>query len=327
MSKMRAIVCNELGPPENLRIEERPRYAPGPGQVSIAVKAAGVNFVDTLLTQGLYQIKPTPPFVPGGDISGVVDGVGEGVTRFKEGDSVMGSTGLNAFAEQVVCPAKGLFPKPSGLDYGRAAGFLQSYATSLFALDYRGQLQEGETLLVLGAAGGTGSAALDIGIAMGARIIAAASCDAKLAQCRQRGAEGLINYESEDLKVKAKELSGGGVDMVYDPVGGDYSEQALRALAPGGRHLVIGFAAGDIPRVPFNLVLLKQCQVVGVDWGGWVSKNVEANHRLLEKLGDLLDSGRLNPPEPQVYAFEDAGKALRDLMERRVIGKAVLRIS
>jgi NADPH2:quinone reductase len=321
---MRAIVCNELGPPENLRIEERPRLAPGPGQVSIAVKAAGVNFVDTLLTQGLYQIKPQPPFVPGSDVAGVIDAVGEGVTHLKEGDPVMGSSGLNAFAEYVVCPARGVFPLPEELDFERAAGFVQSYATSLFALETRGGLQEGETLLVLGAAGGTGSAAMDIAMAMGAKVIAAASSDEKLASCKERGAIGLINYETEDLKLRAKELSGGGVDMVYDPVGGDYSEQALRALAPGGRHLVIGFAAGEIPRVPFNLVLLKQCQVVGVDWGGWVSKNFEENYALLKKLGTLLDSGRLKPPAPQTYRFEDAPQALRDLMNRKVIGKAVL---
>lgn len=167
---------------------------------------------------------------------------------------------------------------------------------------------------------------MDIGQAMGARIIAAASSDEKLARCRERGAESVINYDTEDLKLRAKELSGGGVDMVYDPVGGDYSEQALRALAPGGRHLVIGFAAGDIPRVPFNLVLLKQCQVVGIDWGGWSAKNAEANRALLDKLGQMLDSGRLDPPEPQTYALEDTPQALRDLMERKVIGKAVILI-
>ena len=324
MSTVRVVVCNEYGPPETLAFEDRPRLVPGQGQVSIAARSCGLNFVDTLLIQGLYQIKPPTPFIPGGDVAGVVDAIGEGVTRFAVGDSVMGSTGLNAFSEQVVANDRSLFPLPKGLDFDRAAGFLQSYATSLFTLDNRCRLLEGETLLILAAAGGVGSAAIDIAKAMGARVIAAASSDTRLEACLERGADATINYETEDLKARAKELSGGGVDAVYDPVGGDYSELALRALAPGGRHLVIGFAAGEIPRVPFNIVLLKQCQVVGVDWGGWASKNHEANLAMLEKLGAMLESGALNPPAPQVYAFDEVGKAMRDLMERRVIGKAVL---
>jgi NADPH2:quinone reductase len=327
VSTIRVVVCKEYGPPEALEFEDRPRLLLGPGQVSIAAKSCGLNFVDTLLTRGLYQIKPPTPFVPGGDVAGIVDAVGEGVTRFSIGDAVMGSTGLNAFAEQVVASETSLFPIPKGLDFDRAAGFLQSYATSLFALDNRCQLKSGETLLILAAAGGVGSAALDIGKAMGAKIIAAASSDERLEACLERGADAVINYETEDLKVRAKELSGGGVDAVYDPVGGNYSEPALRALAPGGRHLVIGFAAGEIPRVPFNLVLLKQCQVVGVDWGGWAGKNREANTAMLDKLGAMLSSGALNPPAPQIYPFDEVATAMRDLMERRVIGKAVLRLA
>ena len=321
---MRAALCVELGPPERLVIEERDRLPPGPGQISVSVRAAGLNFVDSLLIQGLYQIKPTPPFVPGSDVAGVVDAVGEGVTDFAVGDEVMAMSGLNGFAEQVVVSQSRTYPIPKGLGFARAAGFLQSYATALFALDNRGKMQAGETLLVLAAAGGVGSAAIDVGRALGGSIIAAASSDAKLEACKARGVAGVINYDSEDLKVRAKELSGGGVDLVFDPVGGDYTEQALRAIAPDGRYLVIGFAAGEIPRLRLNLVLLKQCQVVGVDWGGWAAKNQESNRAVFDKLSGLLESGKLDPPQPQTYAFENVREALRDLMERKVIHKAVL---
>jgi NADPH2:quinone reductase len=324
LTAMRAVVCVEEGAPEKLVLEDRARLDPGPGQVAIDVRACGLNFVDTLLIQGLYQIKPPVPFVPGSDAAGIVESVGEGVTRFSVGDHVMAMPGLNGFAEQLVLSSERVQAMPKGLDFARAAGFLQSYATALFALDVRGKLQPGETVLILAAAGGVGSAAIDVAKALGARVIAAASSNEKLEACKQRGADAVINYASEDLKLRAKELSGGGVDVVYDPVGGDYAEPALRALAPFGRHLVIGFAAGDIPRVRFNLILLKQCQVVGVDWGGWVAKNPEANEALLEKLRGMLDSGRLSPQEPQTYPFEHFREALRDLMERRVIGKAVL---
>ena len=321
---MRAALCVELGPPERLVIEERDRLPPGPGQISVSVRAAGLNFVDSLLIQGLYQIKPTPPFVPGSDVAGVVDAVGEGVTDFAVGDEVMAMSGLNGFAEQVVVSQSRTYPIPKGLGFARAAGFLQSYATALFALDNRGKMQAGETLLVLAAAGGVGSAAIDVGRALGGSIIAAASSDAKLEACKARGVAGVINYDSEDLKVRAKDLSGGGVDLVFDPVGGDYTEQALRAIAPDGRYLVIGFAAGEIPRLRLNLVLLKQCQVVGVDWGGWAAKNQESNRAVFDKLSGLLESGKLDPPQPQTYAFENVREALRDLMERKVIHKAVL---
>jgi NADPH2:quinone reductase len=321
---MRAALCVELGPPERLVIDERDRLPPGAGQISVSVRAAGLNFVDSLLIQGLYQIKPTPPFVPGSDVAGVVDAVGEGVTDFAVGDEVMAMSGLNGFAEQVVVSQSRTYPIPNGLGFARAAGFLQSYATALFALDNRGRMQAGETLLVLAAAGGVGSAAIDVGRALGGSIIAAASSDAKLEACKARGVAGVINYDSENLKVRAKELSGGGVDLVFDPVGGDYTEQALRAIAPDGRYLVIGFAAGEIPRLRLNLVLLKQCQVVGVDWGGWAAKNHESNRAVFDKLSGLLQSGKLDPPQPQTYPFGNVREALRDLMERKVIHKAVL---
>jgi len=323
---MRAVVCTELGPPEKLVIEDRPAMAATPGLVTVNVRAAGLNFVDTLLIQGLYQIKPKPPFVPGGEIAGVVEAVGEGVDGFAPGDRVMAMTGLNGFAEQVAVAPRALVSVPEGLDFERAAGFIQSYCTSLFALRDRGGLQAGETVLVLGAAGGVGLAAIDIAKAMGARVIAAASSEAKREACREQGADDVIDYVTEDLKVRAKALAEGGVDVVYDPVGGDHSELALRALAPGGRHLVIGFAAGEIPRIPFNLVLLKQCQVVGVDWGGWNAKHPEEGRALLDDLGSMVSEGRLRPRAPQARPLEQAPQALRDLMERRVIGEAVVTV-
>lgn len=323
---MRAVVCKELGPPEKLVLEERPDFESAPGLVVVGVRAAGLNFVDTLLIQGLYQIKPPPPFVPGSEIAGVVEAVGDGVQGFAPGDRVMAMSGLNAFAEQVALPPRSLFRVPEGLDFERAAGFIQSYCTSLFALRDRAALREGETVLVLGAAGGVGMAAIDIAKGMGARVIAAASSEEKRAACREQGADEVIDYTTEDLKLRAKELSGGGVDVVYDPVGGDHSELALRALAPGGRHLVIGFAAGEIPRVPFNLVLLKQCQVVGVDWGGWNAKHPAEGRVLLDDLATMVSDGRIRPRAPQVRPLDEASQALRDLMERRVVGKAVLTI-
>jgi NADPH2:quinone reductase len=323
---MRAVVCTELGPPEKLVIEDRPALVADPGVVVVGVRAAGLNFVDTLFIQGLYQIKPPPPFVPGSEIAGVVEAVGEGVEGFEPGDRVMAMTGLNGFAEQVALSPEALRRIPDGLDFERAAGFIQSYCTSLHALRDRGELRSGETVLVLGAAGGVGMAAIDIAKAMGARVIAAASSEEKRAACREQGADEVIDYTSEDLKLRAKELSGGGVDVVYDPVGGDHSEQALRALAPGGRHLVIGFAAGEIPRVPFNLVLLKQCQVVGVDWGGWNTKHRDEGRALLDDLGRMVSEGQLRPRAPQARPLDRTPEALRDLMERRVIGKAVVTV-
>jgi NADPH2:quinone reductase len=321
---MRAVVCRELGPPEKLAVEERGSIPPGPGEVRIAVRACGVNFVDGLLVQGLYQIKPQPPFVPGGEIAGEVEEVGEGVSAPALGDRVLAMTGLNGFAAEVTLPAQSAIPIPAGLDFAQAAAFTQSYATALFALSHRGALQSGETVLVLGAAGGVGLAAIDVAKALGARVIAAASSPEKLALCQEAGADFVIDYANEDLKLRAKELSGGGLDLVYDPVGGAYAEPALRTLAPGGRYLVIGFASGDIPRFPLNLVLLKSCQVVGVDWGGSAARDPAINDRLREELGELLAARKLSPQAPKTYPLEEAGRALRDLLDRKLAGKAVL---
>ena len=321
---MRAVVCNEIGPPKNLQVEERDDLVAGPGQVVVDVEACGVNFVDVLMVQGLYQMKPEPPFVPGSEVAGRVAQVGAGVEGVSLGDRVVAMPGLNGFAEQVGAAAGTLLPVPEGLDMPTAACFVQSYCTGLFALGRRADLQSGETLLVLGAAGGVGLAAIDLAKAMGARVIAAASSEEKLALCRERGADETIDYSREDLKVRAKELSGGGVDMVYDPVGGDYAEPALRACAPGARYLVIGFATGDIPRLRANLILLKSCQVVGVDWGGWTRREPAGNQQLLAELGEMIASGRLAPRAPAAFPLEQAGQVLTDLRERRLAGKAVL---
>ena len=321
---MRAVVCNEIGPPKNLQVEERDDLVAGPGQVVVDVEACGVNFVDVLMVQGLYQMKPEPPFVPGSEVAGCVAQIGEGVEGVSLGDRVVAMPGLNGFAEQVGAAAGTLLPVPEGLDMPTAACFVQSYCTGLFALERRAGLQSGETLLVLGAAGGVGLAAIDLAKAMGARVIAAASSQEKLALCRERGADETIDYSREDLKVRAKELSGGGVDMVYDPVGGDYAEPALRACAPGARYLVIGFAAGDIPRLRANLILLKSCQVVGVDWGGWTRREPAGNQQLLAELAEMVASGRLAPRTPAAFPLQQAGQVLTDLSERRLVGKAVL---
>jgi NADPH2:quinone reductase len=276
------------------------------------------------MAQGLYQIRPEPPFVPGSEVAGTVCQLGEGVEGVEIGDRVVAMPGLNGFAEKVKVRASALIPIPKGLDLPTAACFVQSYCTALFALDRRGQLKSGETLLVLGAAGGVGLAAIDVAKAMGARVIAAASTPEKLALCRERGADETIDYSKEDLKLRAKELSGGGVDMVYDPVGGDYAEAALRACAPWARYLVIGFANGEIPKFRLNLILLKSCQVVGVDWGGSSSRDRDLNPSLLADLTAMIESGKLVPPAPTSFPLEQAGEVLSALAERRLVGKAVL---
>lgn len=321
---MRAVVCVELGPPEKLVIEEREVPSAAPGGVVIGVRACGVNFVDALMIQGLYQIRPEPPFIPGTDVAGVIEAVGEGVHDFAVGDAVMAMSSFSGFADHAAVPAGNLYRLPEKLGFERAAGFIQSYCTGLFALRNRAELKPGETVLVLGAAGGVGLAAIDVAKAMGARVIAAASTEAKREACVEQGADAVIDYLKEDLKTRAKELSDGGVDVVYDPVGAHFAESALRSLAPGGRHLVIGFAAGEIPRVPLNLVLLKQCQVVGVNWGGWSSLNPEGNRELLSTLLEFVESGRINPLPPTTWPLSEASGAIRELMDRRIVGKAVL---
>lgn len=319
---MRTLRCHAYGPPESLRLDEVPEPAVGPGQVRIDVHACGVNFPDTLIVQGLYQFKPPFPFAPGGEVAGVVDAVGEGVTRFAPGDRVFGLTGWGGFAERIVLGEDPLVPVPEGMPLDVAAAFTMAYGTSLYALVDRAHLREGETLLVLGAAGGVGLAAVEIGKAMGARVIAAASTPEKLAVCREHGADETVNYVEDDLKAAVKAL--GGADVVYDPVGGTHAEPALRAIQWEGRYLVIGFAAGDIPSIPLNLVLLKGCSLVGVFWGAFTAREPERNREHLERLIGWYRDGTIRPHLSQRYPLEEAPRALRDLMDRKVVGKAVI---
>jgi len=321
---MRTVVCPELGPLDNLVIEEREPPVPGEGQVVVQVRAAGVNYVDGLMCQGRYQIKPATPFVPGSELAGEVVSIGNGVVGVDPGDRVVVFSGLGAFAEQVVVPALSVLPMPDGLTYAQAAALIQSYGTALFALTHRTSVAEGETVLVLGAGGGVGLAVVDVARALGARVIAAASSQEKLEAARAMGAQWTIAYEDEDLKVRARALSDGGVDVVVDPVGGAHSEPALRALRPFGRFCVIGFAAGPIPTIPLNQVLLNNRTVVGVDWGGWMFRDPEGNQQVLAHLADLVGRGQLHPTAPTEFPLSDAARVMSDLIDRSLVGKAVL---
>jgi len=321
---MRTVVCNQLGPLGDLVIEERGEPTPGEGQVVVDVRAAGVNFVDGLLCQGRYQIKPPIPFVPGGEIAGEVSAVGSGVTGVSIGDRVIAFTGFGGFAEQVVISALTLVPMPDTLGFGQAATLIQSYGTILFALTRRTSLKPGEWVLVLGAGGGVGLAAIDVARALGARVIAAASTKEKLDMAVAMGAEATIAYEDEDLKVRAREISGGGVDVVIDPVGGRHSEPALRATGPFGRFCVIGFASGPIAPVPLNQVLLNNRTVVGVDWGAWTFRDPIGNRQLLDELMGLISDGQLHPTVPSEYPLDQASSVMSGLIDRTLAGKVVL---
>ena len=322
---MKAIVCKELGPPSSLVFEEVPDPQAGPGEVVIDVKAAGVNFPDVLIVQGLYQFKPPLPFSPGHEVAGVVRSIGDGVTTLKPGDRVIAVVGYGGFAEQFAVEAARCLPMPGAMDYPTGAGFVLAHSTSHYALRDRAKLQPGETLLVLGAAGGVGLAAVEIGVAMGARVIAAASTDEKLAVCRERGAAEAINYETEDLRVRVKELTGGnGVDVCYDPVGGGYAEPAVRSMAWDGRYLVVGFAAGEIPKIPLNLLLLKSCNLQGVFWGAFTARDPGRFAELMRELLGWWAEGKIVPLVSQTYPLGRAADALQDVANRKVRGKAVL---
>jgi NADPH2:quinone reductase len=322
---MKAVLCKAWGLPETLVVDDVPSPLPGKGQVVVAVKAAGVNFPDVLIIQNKYQFKPALPFSPGNEIAGVVKAVGEDVRGLALGDSVIALIGWGGFAEEVAVDAAKLAPMPAGIDYAVAASFGLTYATSYHALKDRAQLRAGESLLVLGAAGGVGLAAVELGKLMGARVIAAASSEEKLATCKRYGAEQLINYEREDLREAIKNLTEGkGVDVIYDPVGGKYAEPAVRGMAWKGRYLVVGFAAGDIPRIPLNLALLKGCSIVGVFWGDFAKREPEANAANLKELIAWLRSGKIRPLVSAAYPLERAADALNDIMKRKVQGKAVL---
>jgi NADPH2:quinone reductase len=322
---MKAVLCKAWGPPESLQVEEIPALQPAPGKVVITVKACGVNFPDTLIIEGKYQFKPEMPFSPGGEVAGTVKAVGEGVKHLKPGQSVFSMTGWGGFAEEVEADAKGTFPIPPGMDFVNASAFSMTYGTTIHALKDRAKLQEGETLLVLGAAGGVGLAAIQIAKLMGAKVIAAASTAEKLAFCREQGADETINYTQEDLKSRVKELTEGkGVDVVYDPVGGDYAEAALRGMAWQGRYLVIGFASGEIPSIPLNLPLLKGCEIVGVFWGRFAQTFPKENMANFMQLMQWFQQKKLKPYIYNTYSLEEAASALNDMMQRRVMGKVVL---
>lgn len=291
----------------------------------VDVKAAGLNFPDTLIIQGKYQFQPELPFTPGGEGAGVISEVGEGVSHLKAGDKVIFMCQTGAFAEKVAVPAITAIPMPEGMSFEMAAGITLTYGTSYHALKQRAELKEGETVLVLGAAGGVGIATVELAKAMGAKVIAAASTDEKLAFCKESGADELINYSTDDLRARIKEITGGkGVDVIYDPVGGDFSEAAFRSMAPGGRHLVIGFAAGDIPKVPLNLCLLKQASLVGVFWGAWAAANPPEQIQNMKEILGMVASGKVRASVNDVFPLEEVEAAYACLTERRAKGKVIL---
>jgi len=324
---MRAVLCKQYGPPESLLFEEIPPPTAGPGEVVVSVKAASVNFPDVLIIQNKYQFKPPLPFTPGSELAGIVKAVGAGVSAFKPGDKVIAFTTYGAFAEEVKTEATRLLPLPDKMSFEAGAAFLLTYATSDHALRDRGALRPGETLMVLGAAGGVGVAAIEIGKALGARVIACASSEDKLAVCREHGADATINYAKEDLREQIKALTGGkGVDVVYDSVGGPYSEPAFRSLAWRGRLLVVGFAAGEIPKLPLNLALLKGASVVGVFWGDFVRREPKEFAASVRQLGQWYAEGKLRPHVSQTFPLEKAADALKLMAARQVKGKVVLTV-
>jgi len=322
---MRAVVCKELGSPGVLAVEEVEEPRPQRGEVVVEVAAAGVNFPDVLMVAGAYQVQVPPPFVPGHELAGTVVAVGEDVTEFQVGQRVAGNVPWGAFAERVSVLAEALVPVPDAIDLREAAAMLLTYSTSHYALKGRARLAHHETVAVLGAAGGVGIAAVQIAKQLGARVIAAASPAEKLAFCRDNGADELINYAEEDLKARLRELTGGqGADVVFDPVGGNFSEAALRATAWDGRLLVVGFAGGTIPRIPLNLPLLKGCQIVGVFWGSFVARDPRGHRDNVRELFEWLEQGRLRVHIDETYPFERAPAALAHLADRRVRGKVIL---
>ena len=323
---MRSVICSNFGPPENLSIQNLPDLYPSKGQVRIAIEACGVNFPDTLIIEDKYQFKPGLPFSPGGEVTGKIDLIGEAVDDFKIGEAVMAMTLSGGFSEQIIVDAAALLRRPKNMDEIIAAGFTMTYGTSMHALKQRANLKKGESLLVLGAAGGVGLAAVEIGKAMGAIVIAAASSSEKLHAARKAGATHLINYKEENLRDRLKEITGkDGVDVVYDPVGGDLFEAALRSMSWRGRALVVGFASGKIPKVPINLALLKGCSIVGVFWGAFRLKETALDNENFRQLFSWYNGGKIKPLVSQSYPLEDAAQALRTLMNRQVIGKIVLK--
>ena len=322
---MKALICPSLGPAENLKVAEVEQPVAGEGEVLVEVAYAGLNFFDTLIIEGKYQVKAVPPFSPGGEFSGRVVGLGPGARGFAVGDRVMGFCPYGAAAERIAIPASRLARVPDGLALDKAAGLSVAYGTSLHALKQRAEMKPGETLLVLGASGGVGLAAVEIGKAMGARVIAGASSDEKLAFARSYGADETINTATDDLRARLKDLAPKGVDVVYDPVGGALTEAALRSLAWKGRLMVIGFASGEIPRPPLNIPLLKGCDIRGVYWGEFTAREPEAHRQNLAELMDWAKSGTLSVHIYAKYAVEDFRNAFEAIAKRQTLGKTLLR--
>ncbi|HVV61415.1 MAG TPA: NADPH:quinone oxidoreductase family protein [Pseudolabrys sp.] len=323
---MKALLCTRLGTPDDLELSDIPEPAPGAGEAVVRVKAASLNFFDTLIIAGKYQYKPTPPFSPAAEFAGTIESVGDGASAFKPGDRVIGYMTYGAAREKVAISTDRLIKMPDGLDFDRAAGVCITYGTTYYALKDRGAIKASETLAVLGASGGVGLAAIELGKLMGARVIACASSDEKIAFARKHGADEGINYASEDLKDALRRLTDGrGANVIYDPVGGPYSEPALRSIAWEGRFLVVGFAAGDIPKLPLNLVLLKGCSVVGVFWGSFIERDPQRHRANTAQLLEWCAQGKLSSHVHAVYPLAEAPKALKAIAARQVMGKVILR--
>ncbi len=325
---MRALVCKAYGPPESLLIETQDDPIPAAGEVLVNIKAAGINFPDLLSIAGTYQVKTPPPFIPGSEAAGIVEAVGEGVRQYKSGDRVIVTPGSGGFAEKCSLPEKQCLPLPDSLSFEQGAGFTITYATSYHAFQQSTQLQKGETVLVLGAAGGVGITAVEIARTLGAKVIAAASSEEKLQFAREAGADETINYSSDNLRESIRELTNGkGVDVVYDPVGGELAQQALRSLAWQGRYLVIGFASGEIPNFPANIALLKEARIIGVWWGTWSHHNPGDSLQNMQELAAMVEQGRLQPRVTESYPLEKFVDAFRAITERRARGKVVLTLN
>jgi NADPH:quinone reductase len=320
---MKTMLVQELGSLDALEIVETPRPELGDGHVRMDVLACGVNYVDSLMIEGKYQIKPPVPYRPGSEIVGRITEVGAGVDGLEVGDRVFVPVGQGGFSNEAIAHASRALRIPDSLTDGQGATFMQSYLTAWFAFHHRAVLQEGDTMLVLGAGGGVGLAAVDLAVSMGVKVIVAASSAEKRQLGLDRGAFAAIDVLNEDVKVRARELSNNRLDLVYDPVGGDLAEQCLRALSPGGQYLVVGFVAG-IPRLPANHILLTNRTVVGVDWGAWMLRNQQANGEMLMEVLAQITAGRLHPIEPVAYPMTDAVRAMRDLQNRQVAGKVAL---
>ena len=322
---MRALVCSRFGPVGDLAVQELPSPAPGEREVVVRVAAAGLNYPDALIVQGKYQVRPPLPFVPGMELAGTVTAVGARVGEYRVGDAVMATGQTGAFAEECAVPVERVMRRPEAIPPDVAAASLITYGTTYHALKDRARLQPGETVLVLGAAGGVGTAAIELAKVMGARVIAAASSEAKLAVCRRLGADAAVDYATEPLRDRLKELTGGkGVDVVYDPVGGAYAEVALRGTGWDGRYLVIGFAAGEVPKVPLNLALLNARSILGVYWGEWTKRHRAASEANFAQLAGWITEGKLHPEISERLPLEEVPRAMMDLVERRALGKLLV---